>query len=126
DAFAMKPQAAEDPRTGHRYRAACSAALAGCGRDEGAAALGDAERARWRRQALEWLRADLAAWVRWLDGDPAARRGAVRKAVTHWWENPDLACVRDPGELARLAPDERKAYRALAAEVAAIRARTEP
>jgi hypothetical protein len=124
-AFATQPRLAEDPRTGYRYMAACSAALAGRGRGEGVAELGDAGRARWRRQALQWLRADLAAWVRWLDGAPAARRVVVRKALALWRENPDLACVRDPGELDKLAPDERKEYRALWAEVSAVLARTE-
>jgi tetratricopeptide (TPR) repeat protein len=124
ETLAMRPPLAEDPRTGLRYEAACSAALAGCGRGEGATELGDAERTRWRRQALEWLRADLTAWVRWLDGDPAARRAVVQQTLTHWQENPDLACIRDPGELAKLPADERKELVALWAEMAAVLART--
>jgi serine/threonine-protein kinase len=125
EAFAMGPTLAENPRTGLRYAAACSAALAGCGRGEGAAELGGAERARWRRQALEWLRADLTAWVGWLDGDPAARRAVVHQALTYWQENPDLACVRDPGELGKLTADERKEFVAFWTEAAAVLARTE-
>jgi serine/threonine protein kinase/Flp pilus assembly protein TadD len=46
----------------HRYNAACAAALPGCGQGEDSQALGEPERARLRRQALDWLRADLAAW----------------------------------------------------------------
>ena len=51
DAFAMKPQLAEDPLPGHRYYAVCSAALAGRGR-------GDAEpdcpgTPRWRECRLD-------------------------------------------------------------------------
>jgi hypothetical protein len=45
-------------------------------------------------------------------------------ALTRWRSEPDLACVRDPDELDRLAPDERKEYSALWAEVAAVLART--
>jgi serine/threonine-protein kinase len=123
-AFATKPEWAEEVRTGVRYQAACAAALAGCGRGEDAAQLDGAERGRWRSQALDWLRADLAAWVRWLDGDVAARRGAVQQALTHWRENPDLACVREPVELKKLAADERKEYLALWAEVDALLARS--
>jgi serine/threonine-protein kinase len=125
DAFALMPQLAEEPRTGYRYLAACSAALAGCGRGEGAADLGDAERARWRRQALEWLRADLTVFVRWLDRDAATRRAVVRQMLTHWRENPDLACVRDPDELNKLPAAERKEFLALWAEVAAVLDRIE-
>src|SRR5439155_1744747 len=59
--FAMDPKQAEALTRGHRYSAACSAvqAAAGAGRD--ATPLGSAERTRWRRQALNWLRADLKA-----------------------------------------------------------------
>jgi hypothetical protein len=60
-----------------------------------------------------------------LDADPVAARWGVRKALTRWREDADLACVRDPGELDKLAADERKEYLALWAEVAAILARTE-
>ena len=56
--------------------------------------------------------------------DPKANRGAVRLALTRWQTEPDLACVRDPGELEKLAPDERKEYIALWADVAAVLART--
>jgi hypothetical protein len=38
---------------------------------------------------------------------------------------PELACVRDPSELNKLAPDERKEFLALWADVAAVLARTE-
>ena len=71
------------------------------------------------------MRADLAAWARAFDADPAAARGVVRKALTRWREDPDLACVRDRGELDKLAADERKEYRALWADVAAALARAE-
>jgi hypothetical protein len=60
-AFALKPDLAEGLRTGNRYYAACLAALAGCSRSSDGVELGDAERARWRTQARQWLRADLDA-----------------------------------------------------------------
>jgi serine/threonine-protein kinase len=123
DAFAAD-RALADSIPECRYRAARSAALAGCGRGADGAKLSEAERARWRKQAREWLRADLAGLVGWLDGDPAARRGLVRQALTRWRHEPDLACVRDQGELDKLAADERKEYLALWADVAAALART--
>jgi serine/threonine-protein kinase len=73
----------------------------------------------------EWLRAELAARVHAFDADPTASRADLRKALTRWREDPDLACVRDPGALDKLPADERKEYLALWAEVAAVLARTE-
>jgi hypothetical protein len=52
-------------------------------------------------------------------------RSSVRETLTQWRKDPDLACVRDPGELNKLAPGERTEYLALWAEVAAVLARTE-
>ena len=70
------------------------------------------------------LRADLAARARASDTGPTATPEANRAALTRWRNEPDLACVRDPGELGKLAPDERKEYIALWADVAAVLART--
>jgi serine/threonine-protein kinase len=123
DAFAADPTLAEDPRSRQRYHAARAAAQAGCGRGTDAAGVEEWERAHWRNQAREWLRADLAAWARLLDSNPAAR-GDLWKALTLWRVDPDLACVRDPGELGKLAEGERKEYLALWADVAAVLART--
>ena len=51
-AFAADPRLAEDLKAGCRYRAACAAALAGCGGGADGAKLSEEERARWRKQAL--------------------------------------------------------------------------
>src|SRR5262249_33626780 len=59
ESFAADPTLADDPLTAHRDTAACAAALAAAGRGTDAGRLDDADRARWRKQALEWLRADL-------------------------------------------------------------------
>ena len=67
----------------------------------------------------------MAARVRSLDADPTAARLGVREALTRWQMEPELACVRDPSELNKLAPDERKEFLALWADVAAVLARTE-
>jgi serine/threonine-protein kinase len=123
ETFAMRPRLAENPRTGLRYEAARSAALAGCGRGEDAAELGDAERARWRRQALEWLRADLTAWTGQLATEPEPGRGKLRQMLEGWQADPDLAGLRDPAALDRLPADERMALAALWADVAAVRSR---
>ena len=124
EAFAEAPGLADDLRRRLRYIAACAAALAAAGKGKDTASIDLEGRNGLRRQALTWLRADLAAWVGALDSNPAAR-GDVWKALTLWRVDPDLACVRDPGELDELAEDERKEYLALWAEVAAVLARIE-
>jgi serine/threonine-protein kinase len=125
EAFAMKPELAQEPRTGNRYDAACAAALAGCGRGEDGAELGEAEREHWRVQAHRWLRADLNTWAKKLECGLAADRDKVRETLTGWRQEPDLAGLRDPGELNELPADEREECLALWTEVAAVLARTQ-
>jgi serine/threonine-protein kinase len=124
-AFGAAPSLADDLGAGHRFNAARAAAQAGCGQGSDATGLDDDESARWRVQARQWLRADLAARTRAINSGPAATRAAVRLALSRWRNESDLACVRDPGELDRLPADERKEFIALWADVAAVLARTE-
>ncbi len=56
EAFTAKPAPPNLLEGGSRCQAACVAALAGCGQGHDAFALDAAERARWRKQALDWLR----------------------------------------------------------------------
>jgi Flp pilus assembly protein TadD len=124
-AFVARPALADDVPARHRYQAACSAALAGCGRGEDAAKLADEERARLRKQALAWLRADLAAWTKHVEmGNPAARAAALRM-LTLWSENASLAGIRDVDGVKQLPEDEQGAWRQLWAAVAALRERAE-
>jgi eukaryotic-like serine/threonine-protein kinase len=125
DAFEADATLAEDLRSGHRFNAARAAALAGCGRGEDATALWDASSGRWRDRAREWLLADLAARVRALEADPTAARAGLRRTLMSWQNDPDLDCVRDPGELNRLEPGERKQFVALWSKVAAELTSTE-
>jgi serine/threonine-protein kinase len=115
-AFRAKPELAADPRKDHRYKATCSAALAGSGRGRDAAGLNDQARARWRQQALAWLRADLAWWSREEATDTPKGRAAARRALRLWRQSPDLAGVRGAA-LARLPAQERAAWRKLWGEV---------
>jgi eukaryotic-like serine/threonine-protein kinase len=121
DAFAADPRLAEDPGTGHRFRAARAAAQAGCGRGADAADLGEPDRRRWREQACRWLREDLAAWEQLLGA--AAGRLQAAETLTRWRVDPDLAGLRAPSELAKLSADERKGCLALWAEVDDLRNR---
>jgi hypothetical protein len=118
DAFVEEPKLAEDVPAGNRYAAAGVAALAGCGEGKDAADLNDAERARWRRQALEWLRLDLAWWGKVLDGrNGQAKKAQVRAWMQHWRSNGDFAGVRGNDALTRIPAEERKEWERLWAEV---------
>jgi serine/threonine-protein kinase len=126
DAFTLTPDLAEDLRTGNRYNAACAAALAGCGRSSDGAELGDAERAHWRAQARQWLRADLDAWAKKLESGLAAARAQVQEMLARWQKDPDLAGLRDPEELKKLPPAERQECRTLWSDLDALLKRARP
>lgn len=116
DAFAADPKLATDLRTQHRYNAACAAALAAAGKGADAGKLDDQERARLRKLALDWLRADLKAYT--LLAENPKDRPAVRQRLSHWREDTDLIGVRDEKSLAALTETERKEWRGLWADVA--------
>ena len=119
-AFAADPKLADDLEAGHRYNAACYAALAAAGQGEDAAKLDDKDKARLRQQALDWLRADLALRTRQLESGQPADRTAAQQALRHWQKDTDLAGLRDAAALARLPSDEQKACSQLWADVAAL------
>jgi WD40 repeat protein/serine/threonine protein kinase len=128
DAFAADPKLAEDVPSGNRYKAACSAARAGCGQGKDADKLRERERADWRQRALDWLRADLTWWSKTLAKSKADTRAKVQQTLRHWQTDSDLAGVRDPDGLAKLPDQERQAWQSLWADVAATlkRATTTP
>jgi serine/threonine-protein kinase len=119
DAFAADPKLAEMGRPSLRCSAARVAALAGCGQGRDAAKLDGKGRARWRRQALDWLRQDLAWWGRALGGD-AQTHVRVRQEMQRWLTDSDLAGVRGKAALARLPDEERKQWERLWSDVDAL------
>jgi serine/threonine-protein kinase len=123
EAFVAKPELAEDLQSGYRYDAACSAALASCGEGEDAASLDPAARARWRRQALDWLRADLVQWTKRLEGGTASRCMETQRTLGHWRNDPDLAGLRDKAQIGQLPKAERVAWRKLWTDVDTLLAR---
>jgi serine/threonine-protein kinase len=126
DAFRQWPDLADDLGAHRRYFAASSAALAGCGWGADAEALTDAERARWRRQAVDWLRADLTLWAKALKGDDAKARAAAQEALTHWKQDPELTVLRDGARLSALPRSERDLCLALWDEVDDLLAQAAP
>src|SRR5262249_39846688 len=105
-----------------RYHAARAAARAAAGRGRDAGELADSERSRLRAQALDWLRADLAARTTLAKDDPKARPD-VQRLLTRWLQDLALASVRESQALQHLSPDEQAAWGRLWADVETLRAR---
>jgi hypothetical protein len=123
EAFQADHNLAEDMEAENRYNAACAAAPAGAAKGDDQPPLDEKEKARWRKQALDWLGADLAFWSKQAEtGKPEAKTLVGRK-LQHWKADSDLAGIRDETALKALPEDERKACRALWAEVDALLAR---
>ena len=104
EAFAEKPALADDLQTWARYNAACSASLAGSGQGKDDPMPDEAARAKLREQALDWLRADLASWVKVFDGgiDPPRKQGGKDSRPLEDRPRPGRHPRRgEPGEVAR-------------------------
>jgi serine/threonine-protein kinase len=117
-AFKKQAEVADRLDARHRYYAACAAALAASGRGNDLAGLDSRGKAALRNKALEWLRADLAAWAkraRQVRGAKLVR--AVQpwqqpaRIVQEWQEFTDFAGVRDAAGLANLPEKERTQWR---------------
>ncbi len=123
-ALADQPLLALDVSSGHRYNAACAAALASAGRGVDAGELTESERAGLRKQALGWLKADLAALSLAVAVSPQSS-GAVLPKLRHWQSDPDLADVREAAALAGFPSDEQKAWQRFWADVSALVSRSQ-
>ncbi len=124
ESFQSQPKLAEDMQVQNRHNAACAAALAGCGQGKDDTPLDEAAKARWRKQAIDWLKADLAGWSKILEsGSPQARQ-AVTQTLQHWKADADLAGIRGPAALAKLPADEQTTCRKLWSQVEALLAKS--
>ena len=112
-ALANSPTLAVDRQVRHAYNAACAAALAGCGQAKEDPGPDDAARAKLRRQALVWLKAELAAWAKFFDTGPAEMKPKIAPTLRHWKADADLAGIRDEQELAELSEKERADFKQL-------------
>jgi tetratricopeptide (TPR) repeat protein len=125
EAFVAQPQLAADVRAGHRYQAACVAALAGTGSGKDAAALDGRERTRLRQQALDWLRTDLALNARLAEKGPLQARGLVQQRLSEWQQDTVWTALRGAG-LNKLPEEERDDWRKLWADVDQLLASVRP
>jgi tetratricopeptide (TPR) repeat protein len=108
-----------------RYHAARAAVLAAAGTGRDAPPLDAAAKAKLRRQGLEWLKAELAAWSKLLDSRPPQNRLLIVHVLTSWLKDSDLASIRDASALAKLPAEEQKAFAQLWADVAALLTKAE-
>jgi hypothetical protein len=118
-AFAAEPKLVAP----NRYSAACVAALAGCGQGKDADKLDDKERYRLRRQALDWLRADLEANRLLLEKDGNKAGPNVAGNMRHWLADADFAGVRGLDALGKLPESERPPWQKLWNDVADVQKR---
>src|SRR5262249_12835567 len=102
EAFAAGPKLADDLGGQPPFIAACAAACAAAGKGEDAAKLDDKERTRLRKQALDWLRADLALRRKQLKSWWPGEAEQARAALALWQKEADLASIRDKAALAKL------------------------
>src|SRR5262249_26478779 len=119
-ALTADPQWAGDLNAEARYDAARFAALAAAGQGEGASQLDATERSRWRKRAVDWLRAELERQAKHLQSAPALDRRIALDRLRWWQQEPDLVAIRDEAALAELPADERETCRKLWAEVQAL------
>jgi serine/threonine-protein kinase len=95
-----------------RHEAVGAAAMAGCGQGEDPPK-DDAARATLRKQARDWLRADLAFQAK----RPPSERAVIRQSLTRWRGDRELASVRDGDTLNHLPEEERKEWRTIWREI---------
>jgi serine/threonine-protein kinase len=117
-----KEASAEGPPPSHRYDAACAAALAAAGQGKDNPPLDEKERARWRKQALDWLKTDLEVWSQQVHKGPAAGRAAAVQKLARWQHDVALADLRGVA-IGELPKTEREAWRQLWTEVETLLAR---
>src|SRR5262249_37327139 len=96
-----------------------SAVLAGLGRGDDAPS-GESERARWRRQALEWLRADLGLWRKMAESRSGPQRLPVRQALNHLGTHHPLVGGRNAEAQAILPEAERREWQNFWADIATL------
>jgi WD40 repeat protein len=110
----------DDRRTQCRYYAARAAILATASSPPYGFPRDVTAQAKLRRQALDWLKADLRAWAKILETCPPQNRLTIVSMLSDWKQDNDLADIRDTAALAKLPAEEQKAFTRLWADVAEL------
>jgi len=124
--FAAHPEVMEDSAAGHRCRAARVAMLTGCGVGKDATSISADDRARWRRQARQWLRAEVEAQAH-LPASTAMTQPANpgHAHLRELRDDPDFALLRDAAQWSKFDPDEQSEWFALWREIDRLLARVD-
>ncbi len=111
-ALEADPPLSDDRAAQRRYHAARAAAKAATVRGKDQPPLDDATKAALRRQAHDWLTAELQAWTKLFDAGPAADRPDIATKLSAWQQHADLAGIRAAAALAKLPAEEQQQWRA--------------
>ena len=122
ESFTRSPELAADLTTANRFQAARAAALAQTQRGGGESPSQALSRARWRKQALDWLSADLTASAAVQKTGTYQQQAAVSKRLGRWLVDPALAGIRDEPALAEIPEPERRSLREFWRRVGALHA----
>jgi len=109
-----------------RFGAARCATLASCRSANDRDNLGEEDRIRWRRQALEWLQGDLKVWEKLLSTGSAMERDIAKQMLNRWTSDPDLASIREADALNCVPADQADECRAFWEAVKVALAATDP
>ena len=121
EALAADPSLAADTMVRLWRLGAGAAVLAAVSSDD---ALTSGDKAAIRKQAHDWLRADLETWSKLLKGNTKAAT-TVMQALRGMQTAADLAAIREEQQLAKLPADEQEAWRRFWADVEKLRLQAE-
>jgi tetratricopeptide (TPR) repeat protein len=107
-----QPALCDDRALQNRFRAAqCAARIAG------STTVDEATKTQWRRQAREWLNAELLVWSNTISTGAASDRSQAAAALHDWKTIVELEAVRGPQFLNKLTKEESASWLSLWAEV---------
>jgi tetratricopeptide (TPR) repeat protein len=105
------------------FEAACASCLTSNSQGDMAGAFNDKERSIYRRRALDWLGKGLDEVSEGLGDRQAVMSGQIVQSLRGLQLTPDLACIRDEAELAKLPSEERAVVRSLWERLATVLSR---
>jgi eukaryotic-like serine/threonine-protein kinase len=103
--------------------AATAAACVAAGNGHDVPKLNDAEKARHRKQALDWLTAALNTWSKVVDEGAPSDCARIATRMKAWEDDADTASLRNEAALSKLPKPEQDACRKFWADVAALKGR---
>lgn len=110
-AFSSDPSLSQDISQHRRYNAACAAVLAGTGQAKDDPPPDAVQKSSFRKQALDWLQADLESWGKSLESDRTEERATALDSLQYMMTDADFSAVRESAALDQLPADEQAAWR---------------